>query len=90
MSNPEFMVDLERLDQLVYRLFGLAGYLTEQFDLIDDKVATLDGVWEAVVAAAYRDAHRLRAASAREFTDGLADIGDAVCAAHTRSPGRSS
>lgn len=84
MSNPEFTVDLERLDQLVARLSSLAGYLTEQLDLIDDKVAGLDGAWETVAASAYRDAHRLWAVGAREFGTGLADISDAARAAHDR------
>jgi hypothetical protein len=34
--NPEFTVDIQRLDDLVTRLSNLAGYLTEQLDLIDD------------------------------------------------------
>lgn len=82
--NPEFTVDLERLDQLVSRLSNLAGYLTEQLDLIDDKVAGLDGAWEAIAAAAYRDAHQLWAAGAREFVTGITEISDAARAAHDR------
>ncbi|MEV0106456.1 WXG100 family type VII secretion target [Nocardia sp. NPDC050799] len=82
--NSEFAVDIERLDNLVSRLSSLAGYLTEQLDLIDDKVATLDGAWETVAANAYRDAHRLWSTGAREFAIGLADISDAARTAHTR------
>lgn len=82
--STEFTVDVERLDNLVARLAGLAGYLTEQLDLIDDKVATLDGAWETVAANAYRDAHRLWYTGAREFATGLADISDAARTAHTR------
>lgn len=80
--NPEFTVDLERLDQLIIRLANLAGHLTEQLDLIDDKVASLDGNWEALAAPAYRDAHALWSVGAREFATGLADISDATRAAH--------
>ena len=80
--NPEFTVDLERLDQLIIRLANLAGHLTEQLDLIDDKVASLDGNWEALAAAAYRDAHTLWSVGAREFAAGLADISDAARAAN--------
>ena len=82
--NTEFAVDIERLDNLVSRLSSLAGYLTEQLDLIDDKVATLDGAWETLAANAYRDAHRLWSTGAREFATGLADISDAARTAHTR------
>lgn len=82
--STEFTVDVQRLDDLVARLSNLSGYLTEQLDLIDDKVATLDGAWETVAADAYRDAHRLWSTGAREFATGLADISDAARAAHTR------
>ncbi|WP_280422702.1 WXG100 family type VII secretion target [Nocardia carnea] len=82
--SSEFAVDIERLDNIVARLSNLAAYLTEQLDLIDDKVATLDGAWETVAANAYRDAHRLWSVGAREFATGLADISDAARAAHTR------
>jgi WXG100 family type VII secretion target len=82
--STEFTVDVERLDNLVARLSSLAGYLTEQLDLIDDRVATLDGAWETVAANAYRDAHRLWSTGAREFATGLADISDAARTAHTR------
>ncbi|WP_040841491.1 WXG100 family type VII secretion target [Nocardia brevicatena] len=84
MNNPEFTVNLERLDDIVTRLAGLAGYLTEQLDLIDDKVAGLDGAWETLAANAYRDAHRLWSTGAREFATGLADISDAARTAHNR------
>jgi WXG100 family type VII secretion target len=82
--SSEFTVDIQRLDDLVTRLSNLAGYLTEQLDLIDDKVAALDGAWETLAAAAYRDAHRLWSTGAREFATGLADISDAARTAHTR------
>lgn len=82
--STEFAVDIERLDNLIARLSNLAGYLTEQLDLIDDKVATLDGAWETLAANAYRDAHRLWSTGAREFATGLADISDAARTAHTR------
>ncbi|MEU1984066.1 WXG100 family type VII secretion target [Nocardia sp. NPDC019395] len=73
-----FKVDLARLDQLAIRLADLATYLTEQLDQIDDKVANLDGVWEAVAAAAYRDAHALWAVGAREFVTGMTEMSDAA------------
>jgi WXG100 family type VII secretion target len=82
--NTGFTVDIQRLDDLVTRLSNLAAYLAEQLDLIDDKVADLDGVWETLAATAYRDAHLLWSTGAREFATGLADISDAARTAHTR------
>ncbi|MFI1461235.1 WXG100 family type VII secretion target [Nocardia carnea] len=73
-----FKVDLARLDQLAIHLADLASHLTEQLDLIDDKVANIDGVWEAVAAAAYRDAHALWSVGAREFVTGVTDMSTAA------------
>lgn len=79
----EFSVDLDHLDQVVARLSGLAGYLTDQLDQIDDRVATLRGTgWESVAARAYSDAHRVWADGAREFVEGVQGIRDALQTAH--------
>lgn len=83
--SSEFSVDLERLEQLVARLTALAGYLTENLDALDEKVATLAGTgWEGVAAQAYSDAHARWVAGAREFAEGVADMSDGVKAAHSR------
>ncbi|MFI5716480.1 WXG100 family type VII secretion target [Nocardia sp. NPDC051750] len=82
--KSEFTVDLERLDGIAVRLANLATYITEQLDLIDDKVAGLDGAWEAVAAAAYRDVHQLWSTGAREFATGMNEMSDAAREAHDR------
>lgn len=81
----QFSVDIDDLDQLVARLSGLAGFIEEHLDEIDDKVAMLSGTgWEGVAARAYSDAHRQWVAGAREFTDGIRTMSDAVGRARTR------
>lgn len=82
--NTQFTVDLDRLDQLVTKLVGLAAHVNQQLDLIDEKVAGLDGAWEARAAGAYRDAHQKWAAGAREFAAGIAEISQAARATHDR------
>ncbi|WP_378733692.1 WXG100 family type VII secretion target [Nocardia brasiliensis] len=83
--SSEFSVDLEHLDQIVARLAGLAGFVAEHLDEIDDKVATLHGTgWESVAAQAYADAHRGWATGAREFVEGVREMSDAARQAHTR------
>ncbi|WP_228003229.1 WXG100 family type VII secretion target [Nocardia australiensis] len=83
--SSEFSVDLDRLEQLVSRLTALAGFVNENLDGLDEKVATLAGTgWEGVAAQAYNDAHTRWAAGAREFAEGVADMSDAVKAAHGR------
>ncbi|MBH0778839.1 WXG100 family type VII secretion target [Nocardia bovistercoris] len=81
----EFSVDIADLDQLVARLSGLAGFIEDHLDEIDDKVATLTGTgWEGVAAQAYSDAHRQWATGAREFTDGVRAMSDAANRARLR------
>ncbi|WP_067864232.1 WXG100 family type VII secretion target [Nocardia shimofusensis] len=80
-----FSVDLDELDQIVARLSGLAGFIEDHLDEIDDKVATLAGTgWESIAAQAYTDAHRQWALGAREFTDGIRSMSDAAQRARNR------
>jgi len=81
----EFSVNIDDLDQLVARLSGLAGFIEDHLDEIDEKVATLTGTgWEGIAAQAYSDAHRQWVTGAREFTDGVRTMSDAANRAHTR------
>ncbi|MFF5036631.1 WXG100 family type VII secretion target [Nocardia salmonicida] len=79
----EFTVDLDQLDNLVTRLVGLAGFVGDHLDDIDDKVAGLLGTgWESVAAEAYQAAHQQWVAGARDFADGIRTMSDAAKAAH--------
>ncbi|NUS92950.1 MAG: WXG100 family type VII secretion target [Nocardia sp.] len=81
--TTEFSVDLDHLEQVVSRLSGLAGFITDQLDQVDDRVATLRGTgWESVAARAYSDAHQIWADGAREFVQGVQEMSDAAKTAH--------
>ncbi len=81
--SGNFGVDLEHLDQVVARLNGLSGYLTETFDEIDRRVKTLqNGAWEGVAAQAYAEAHTQWLGGAREFAQGVTDATEAAREAH--------
>ncbi|MGX1776471.1 WXG100 family type VII secretion target [Nocardia brasiliensis] len=83
--SSEFSVDLEHLDQIVSRLSGLAGFVADHLDEIDDRVAALHGTgWESVAAQAYTDAHRRWVTGAREFVEGVREMSDAAKQAHGR------
>ncbi|WP_280446724.1 WXG100 family type VII secretion target [Nocardia brasiliensis] len=83
--SSEFSVDLEHLDQIVARLSGLAGFVADHLDEIDDRVATLHGTgWESVAAQAYTDAHHQWSTGAREFVEGVREMSDAAKQAHAR------
>ncbi|MFC6011794.1 WXG100 family type VII secretion target [Nocardia lasii] len=86
--ESQFSVDMEQLDQIVARLAGLAGYVADHLDQIDDKVATLQGgIWEGVAAEAYQVAHTQWISGAKEFAEGLRDMSTAAKSAHTRYSG---
>ncbi|WP_406281215.1 WXG100 family type VII secretion target [Nocardia sp. NBC_00881] len=83
--SSEFTVDLDHLDEIVAKLSGLAGFIGEHLDEIDDRVATLTGTgWEGAAAQAYAEAHTQWVTAAREFVEGVKDMSDAAKVAHTR------
>ncbi|WP_433601508.1 WXG100 family type VII secretion target [Nocardia sp. CA-135953] len=81
--SSKFSVDLSHLDEIVSRLSGLAGFITDHLDEIDKRVATIQGDgWTGVAAQAYADAHNQWASGAREFAEGVREISDAAKQAH--------
>ncbi|MFD3705238.1 WXG100 family type VII secretion target [Nocardia sp. NPDC058658] len=83
--GSEFSVDMDQLDQIVARLAGLAGFVTQHLDEIDDRVATLNGTnWEGLAATAYQVAHQQWSIGARTFAEGVTDMSDAAKTAHGR------
>ncbi|MET9210492.1 MULTISPECIES: WXG100 family type VII secretion target [unclassified Nocardia] len=83
--GSEFSVDMDQLDQIVARLAGLAGFVADHLDDIDDQVAKLKGTsWEGLAADAYQVAHQQWVTGAREFAEGIRDMSDAAKAAHGR------
>ncbi len=83
--GSEFSVNMDQLDQIVARLAGLAGFVADNLDDVDDHVATLKGTsWEGVAADAYEVAHQQWIAAARTFAEGVGDMSDAAKAAHSR------
>ncbi|MEU0504358.1 WXG100 family type VII secretion target [Nocardia sp. NPDC005998] len=85
MSSSQFSVDLNHLDEIVARLSGLSGFISDHLDGIDDKVAALTGTgWESAAAQAYTEAHREWVTGAREFVEGIRDMSDAARKAHER------
>jgi WXG100 family type VII secretion target len=85
MTGDKFSVDLDHLDQVVARLTGLSGFLTETFDEIDQRVKALHcGEWDGVAARAYAEAHGKWIDEAKEFAQGVADATAAAKRAHDR------
>ncbi|MGY4103920.1 WXG100 family type VII secretion target [Nocardia sp. R16R-3T] len=82
MTNP-FSVDLDELEQIISRLSGLAAFVADHLDEIDERITTLRGTgWEGVAAQAYSEAHQQWISGAREFAEGIRDMSDAAKSAH--------
>ncbi|MEV0686054.1 WXG100 family type VII secretion target [Nocardia sp. NPDC050378] len=83
--GSEFTVDLDHLEDIVAKVAGLASFVADHLDEIDDRVATLAGTgWEGVAADAYQVAHQQWATGAREFADGIRVMSMAAKSAHTQ------
>lgn len=80
-----FSVDLDQLDRIVSRLAGLAGFITEHLETLDEKVAKVHaGSWSGATADAHRAAHSQWATAAQEVNQGVADMSTAARNAHTQ------
>ncbi|MFF0494035.1 WXG100 family type VII secretion target [Nocardia sp. NPDC004068] len=81
--SEAFDVDLDRLESVVARLSGLAGFVDDHLATLDRKVAAVHaGSWTGVAAEAHRTAHREWAAGAAEFVAGISEMSAAARQAH--------
>ncbi|MEU4813739.1 WXG100 family type VII secretion target [Nocardia fluminea] len=82
--TDSFSVDLDQVEQIIARLAGLAGFIADHVDQIDDKAAaTLAGTgWEGFAAQAYDTLQQQWSTGAREFVDGILNMSEAATAAH--------
>lgn len=85
-GSDEFSVNLDELDDLVTRLTSLVGFITEHLSVLDQRVASLHtgGTWQGVAADAHQKAHAEWSSAAKEFVDGVADLGTAARNAHNQ------
>ncbi|MBH0781425.1 WXG100 family type VII secretion target [Nocardia bovistercoris] len=82
--SAEFSVDLAHLDQLIARLAGLSGFVSEYLENLNSLVSSLlaSGEWSGVAASAYTDAHEEWVVGAREMAEGLTLIHNSARVAH--------
>ncbi|MEU4600540.1 WXG100 family type VII secretion target [Nocardia sp. NPDC023988] len=79
MSSSRFTVDVDHLEQVSTKLIGLAGFLGEQLDVYDAKMATLrSGSWSGAAADAFEAAQAQWVSAAREFVAGVQDAGEEI------------
>jgi len=84
----EYSVDLTILDDVVSRLSGLAGFLSDQFAELDRRAASVHaGSWSGVAADAHAEAHAALMRAAVEFVQGVTDMHVAARTAHTAYAG---
>ncbi|WP_040686856.1 WXG100 family type VII secretion target [Nocardia vinacea] len=76
MVDQPFKVDLDHLDQIAARLNGLAGFIEDKLEELNNTVARLqvENLWTGAAAAAYADAHQQWVAAAAEFNAGVQEM----------------
>ncbi|WP_054815511.1 WXG100 family type VII secretion target [Nocardia arizonensis] len=82
--TAEFSVDVDHLDQVVGRLTGLIGFVSDHLDELGARVSTLmqSGEWTGAAAAAYNVTHEEWMTGARELLEGLTQMQQAAKTAH--------
>ncbi|MET7772987.1 WXG100 family type VII secretion target [Nocardia sp. NPDC005366] len=66
--SSRFTVDVDQLEQVATQLSGLAGFIEDQLDGLDSRVAAiLSTNWNGVAAGAFGDAHSRWATQAAQF-----------------------
>lgn len=79
MGGSRFTVDVDHLEQVSTKLIGLAGFLSEQLDAYDAKMATLQSSsWSGAAADAFEAAQGEWVTAAREFVTGVQDAGEEI------------
>ncbi|WP_181725310.1 WXG100 family type VII secretion target [Nocardia gipuzkoensis] len=83
--SSRFTVDIDQLEQVTTQLTGLAGFIEDQLDGLDSRVAAiLSGSWNGVAAEAFGDAHSQWMAAAKELVDSIRTSSSAARQARDR------
>lgn len=57
-DSRDFTFDLDELDQLISRANGFIGFLTESLDGINNRIASIQQIWQGAAADAQEQAYR--------------------------------
>ncbi|MEV2222444.1 WXG100 family type VII secretion target [Nocardia vinacea] len=83
--SSRFTVDIDQLEQVATQLTGLAGFIEDQLEELDSRVAAiLSGSWNGVAAKAFDDAHSQWMTAAKEFVDRIRTASSAAQRARDR------
>ncbi|MBP1159792.1 WXG100 family type VII secretion target [Rhodococcus sp. PvR099] len=85
--TSRFTVDLEQLDHVIARIAGLVGFVEENLDELENRVAGLPASWTGKAATAHADAHRKWEAGAKDLREGLDAMRTAARQAHEQYTG---
>ncbi|RDI46618.1 WXG100 family type VII secretion target [Nocardia mexicana] len=79
-----FQVDLADLEQIMARLEGFRGFLTESMSGLQSRIDTVQQNWTGESADAQAEAFRQWVAGATDVAEGIAAMKQAARAAHDR------
>ncbi|MFD3460980.1 WXG100 family type VII secretion target [Nocardia fluminea] len=83
-NSQPFRVDLDEIDQLVTRVSGFVGFLSESLDGLNQRIASVQQTWHGQAADAQDAAFREWHLGATEVAEGISSMREAVQAAHNR------
>ncbi|WP_054813987.1 WXG100 family type VII secretion target [Nocardia arizonensis] len=80
-NSRDFTVDIDELDDLVSRVNGFIGFLTESLEGLNHRIAAVQQNWQGLAATAQEDAYREWATGAAEVVDGITEMRTAAVTA---------
>ncbi|SUE30004.1 WXG100 family type VII secretion target [Nocardia farcinica] len=82
--SESFRVDLNELDNIIARLAGFVGFLTDSVGGIQQRTTSLQTTWTGQTATAAQEAFANWAVGARDVADGIETMRAAAAAARDR------
>ena len=80
-DSRDFTFDLDELDQLISRANGFIGFLTDNLDGINNRIASIQQNWQGAAADAQEQAYREWATGAATAIEGITQMYNAAVTA---------
>lgn len=77
-----YSVDLDHLDEVMAKIGGLVGFITDSLEGLDQRLAAAHQSWSGQAADAHATAHTTWAASAQQAREGIDAMRAAAANAH--------
>ncbi|MEV0335856.1 WXG100 family type VII secretion target [Nocardia sp. NPDC050717] len=83
-NSQQFRVDLVELEQIITRVSGFVGFLSDSLDGLQQRIAAVQQNWSGAAADAQAQAYREWHSGATDVAEGIDAMRQAAQAAHDR------